>query len=437
MNRGMGILSVDLGSEKLERLISANRLEEGMPLVRPAYGEGSIADIPGYVKGSLGISPRRNLPDMMKSSMEEVDHMVFFLLDGFGHSTIKYLLENYGAGNTERFLKESDYTPVTSVFPSTTSTATVTYQTDLHPIEHGIIGYISYLSELGTMGNMITLDPLGMPGRSLLDGGWSVPSIDESGTIYHELESNRISAHLYLPNAIKNSGMTRITGRGSILNPYFTLSQMMTKLRRNLENTGRKTFHYCYISSVDTLSHKVGPYTEDTAMNVESIFHLINEQFINRARPEGRMGIAISADHGHTVIPHQNVSDVRDDVALSGMLRTPVGGDFRAPILRIIEGKADQAMEHLEHAYGEDYLIKTGRDVIAGGIYGKGTVSPENSDRFGDIVMFPKGNAGMFDSALGALDPRMRGFDMIGMHGGLSQEEMIVPFMTRYMNSKK
>ncbi len=433
----METLSFDLDRDSLQRIISGYRLEEQPSLIRPAFGKGSIAEIPGYLKSSLGLNPKRPIPDIIGGSREDVDHMVFFLLDGFGHSTLQYLLEKYNAHNTGSFLEQSHYAPLTSVFPSTTSTATVTYQTDLHPVEHGIIGYISYLSELGTMGNMITLDPLGMPGRSFLDGGWSVPVIDENGTIYHEFNANRIDPHLYLPNAIKNSGMTRITGKGSILNPYYTVSQLMTKLRRNIENARRKSFHYCYISSVDTLSHKVGPYTEDTAMDIESIFHHINEQFINKVIPEGKVGITVSADHGHTVIPHENAVDSRNDELLSGMLRAPVSGDFRAPILRVREGMMEQALEHLERNYGNDFIIKTGKETLNRGIYGSGTVSTENSDRFGDIVMFPRRDVALYDSALGTLDFKLRSFDLIGMHGGLSVEEMIVPFLTRTLNSKK
>lgn len=430
-------LQDDLGRDALDSIISSYRLKEDPSLIGPAFGRGSIAEIPGYLKSSLGISPKRALPGIMNSTLEDVDHMVFFLLDGFGHSTLQYLLENYGASNTRSFLGESSYKPLTSVFPSTTSTATFTYQTDLHPIEHGIIGYISYLSELGIMGNMITLDPLGRPGHSFLDGGWSVPAIDEAGTIYHEFQSNRMDAHLYLPYAIRNSGMTRITGRGSTLNPYVTESQMITKLRRNIENSTRKSFHYCYISNIDTISHKVGPYTEDTAMEIESIFNHINEQFIDKVESDGRIGIAVSADHGHTVITNDNLKDSRDDEILSGMLRTPVAGDIRAPLLRVREGMADLAMEHLERNYGKDYIIKTGREALSQGFYGDGIMAPENSDRFGDIVMFPKKGVGLFDSALGTLDSRLRGFDMIGIHGGLSEEEMIVPFLTRTINRKK
>lgn len=433
----MGRLFSNAKADWLVDAISKYRFDKDHSMIKPAFGKGSISDMPGFFKRSLGLKLKRSLPGVMNDIGQEVDHMVFFLLDGFGHSTVEYLLENHRTDNLGKFLEHSDYTPVTSVFPSTTSTSTMTYQTDLHPVEHGIIGYISYLSELGTMCNMITLTPIGQPGHSLLDNGWNIPAVEENGTIYEEFNSSAVDPYLYLPGEIRNSGMTRISGKGGKLNAYVSVSQMLTRLRKNIGDSVRKSFHFCYIPNVDTISHKVGPYTEDTAMEIESIFHLINEQFADLVAPDGNLGIAVSADHGHTVLPRENVSDVRKDRILSGMLRTPVGGDFRAPVLRIKNGLAEQALDQLEKYYGENYLIKSGKDAIREGFYGMGTVTPGNSDRFGDFVLFPKKSVGLMDTALGQLDPKLYDFNMVGMHGGLSEEEMIVPFITRYISSKK
>lgn len=434
---GMKKLFINSKEDWLEDVIAQYRLDEDPSMIRPAFGRGSIADIPGYLKSRLGLTPRRPLSQFMKESAGEVDHMVFFLLDGFGHSTIEHLIANYNGNNLEKFLEDSDYLPVTSVFPSTTSTATVSYQTDLHPLEHGIIGYTSYLSEIGTMCNMITLTPLGKPEHSLLDHGWSVPAIDKSGTIYQEFVKNTIEPHLYLPSPIKGSGMTRITGQGSIVNPYSSLSHMFTMLRRNIEKSVRSSFHFCYISNVDTMSHKVGPYTEETAMEIETIFHHLNEEFIGKVVPDGSLGVAISADHGHIALPPENIYDIRLDKRLSQMLRTPVSGDLRAPVLRIKESRTEEAVEHLQLNYGENYIIKKGKDAISEGLYGIASQSQENSDRFGDVLLFPRKNVGIMDSALGVLDPKLNHFDMIGMHGGLSKEEMIVPFISRTIRDKK
>lgn len=420
-----------------EEIISKYGIEKHNGLVKPAFGRGSIADIPALLKQNLGLSPRHPLPEIMESAREDVDHMVFFLLDGFGHSTVEYSLGSYKMPNMRHFLDRCDYVPVTSVFPSTTSTATVTYQTDLSPIEHGIIGYNAYISELGSVCNMISLTPVGRSDYSLLDHGWKVPAIEASGTIYEEFGRDMVDPHLYLPGAIKGSGMTRITGKGAQVNGYVSVSHMLTALRKNIEKSVRKSFHFCYIPNIDTISHKVGPYTEETAMEIDSLFQLIIDQFIENVRPDGDLGIAISADHGHTVLPSENVADVRDDHRLASMLRAPVAGDFRAPILRVKPEQLDRAVEHLEEFYGNHYLVEKGAEMVNRGYFGYGNREPLHSDRFGDIILVPLDSTGLKDSSLGVLDEKLNRFDLIGMHGGMSREEMIVPLISRTIYSKK
>lgn len=418
-------------------IISRYAITDYEGLIKPAFGTGSIADIPGILKQNLGLTPRRPVPELLRGAARDVDHMIFFLMDGFGHSTLEYTLGDYKATNLRKFLEYSDYTPVTSVFPSTTSTATVTYQTDLSPLEHGIIGYNAYISELGSVCNMITLTPVGRNDYSLLDHGWKVPAIEHNGTIYEEFGRNSLESYHYLPSAIKGSGMTRITSSGATVNGYYSISQMLTSLRRDVERSKGKSFHLCYIPNVDTISHKIGPYTEETALEIESIFHLINEQFLENVNPSGTLGVGISADHGHTVIRTEDIFDVQEDRKLVSMMRAPVAGDFRAPIMRIKPGYIEQAMEHLEQNYGTRYIIRSGSDMISDGFYGEGELDWPLLDRFGDIVLIPKEKVGIRDSSLGILDRKLDTFDLIGMHGGLSPEEMIVPFIFKTMNGRR
>lgn len=420
----------------LEDAISEFAVPEHRDLIRPGFGRGSIADIPNLLKRNLGISTGQGVPDAMRGAEEDVDHMVFFLLDGFGHSTVEKSLASFEMHNLRSYLDYSDYVPITSVFPSTTSTATVTYQTGLQPMEHGIIGYNSYLAELGSVCNMITLTPLGRPDYSLLDHGWSVPAIRDSGTIYEQLKRNYVEPFLYLPNAIRGSGMTNITGTGANFNGYFSVSHMLTTLRRNIENSVRKSFHFCYISSVDTISHKIGPYTEETSLEVDSIFQLINGQFLENLRADGRVGIAISADHGHTVVPQSRILDIRDDPVLSSMMRAPVTGDVRAPVLRLRAGLTDRAVKHLEHAYGDLFLVRRKEELVRDSYFGTRIDSFSDTDRLGDIILIPTGDYGMKDSCLGMIDPKLNRIDMTGMHGGLSREEMIVPLIYRTIEGK-
>ncbi len=415
----------------MEEIIDGFRIKGHENLIRPAFGSGSIADIPNLLKTNLGIATGKPVPDLLKGSSAKVDHMVFLLLDGFGHSTVEYALNNYRVPNLRKFLENCDYTPITSVFPSTTSTSTMTYHTDLHPVEHGVIGYNAYLSEMGAICNMIRLTPLGRNDYSILDHGWSIKAVEDRGTIYKEFARNLVDPYMYLPNGIKESGMTRITGKGAEIMGYVSVSQMITALRRNIEKSVRKSIHFCYIPTIDTISHEKGPFTEETAMEIDAIFQLLNDQFLDVLNRESEVGIAISSDHGHIVIPWEAIRDVQEDHYLTSLLRTPVLGEFRAPVLRIKPGRLEEAMQYLETEYGNDYLIKRSSELIDEGFFGFSENEIADSDRFGDIVLIPLKEVGLKDSSLGFLEPKLNHFKLVGMHGGLSCDEMIVPLIFR------
>lgn len=397
---------------------------------KPAFGRGSIHDLPNLFKKTLGMSSYDSIPNIMNDSSEEVEHLIFFLLDGFGHSTLKYAMDNFTMPNLRTFLRDSIYVPITSVFPSTTSTATVSIQTGLQPIEHGIVGYTSYISEVGAICNMISLAPLENKNLSLLDNEREIFSFSESNTIYSEMNLDGISSFLYLPNNIKNSGMTRITGRGATVHGYYSIPQMFTKLRKDIENSDGRSFHFCYVSSIDTISHNIGPYTEETAYDIDSIFYQMERQLIEDLRPEHNTKIIISADHGHIEIPNQNLFDATNDNLLRSYLSMPILGDFRAPILRIKNGKIGEAYEYIQNTYGRDYIVKLASEMLSEGYFGSSNKVNKNSDRFGDIILVPKKNVGISDSYLKMLDPKSDGSKLVGMHGGLSFEEMIVPFIS-------
>ena len=90
-------------------------------LYRPAFGRGSIADIPGALLESLGIDGGKGSPESFRHISEPADHTVFILIDGLGHSTLQYALNNLRLRNLKAFRDESVYVPATSIFPSTTS----------------------------------------------------------------------------------------------------------------------------------------------------------------------------------------------------------------------------------------------------------------------------------------------------------------------------
>ncbi|MCL4447606.1 MAG: alkaline phosphatase family protein [Candidatus Thermoplasmatota archaeon] len=182
---------------------------EEFNLVRPAFGKGSIADLSSLYMRALQAKKVENVPTLMKEAIDEVDHLVFFLIDGMGHATLKNALKNYRVPALSSYLSKSIYIPITSVFPSTTSTATVSIQTGSEPVQHGIIGYTSYLRELGRIFNMISLAPLGSKDTLMPGAVYDDEDLVRLGTIYSHLKEPSVSSNLYIPNKIIDSGQCR------------------------------------------------------------------------------------------------------------------------------------------------------------------------------------------------------------------------------------
>ena len=398
-------------------------------LYRPAFGRGSIADIPGALLESLGIDGGKRSPELLRHISEPADHSVFILIDGFGHSTLQYAVNNYRVCNLKAFTEESMYVPATSIFPSTTSTATVTLHTGMDPEEHGIIGYIQYLKEVGSVCNMISLSPLGLRNRSLVDSSKIFSHIYRHGTIHEKISGEGVDSFLYMPYNIRNSGLTRITGRGSVLRPYHSLSHMFTDLKNDILSTGRRSFHFCYISTVDTISHKIGPYTQETAEDMDSIFYFIRHVLGENVAGSGTT-VTISADHGHTVVNQDRVHDISRDRILGRMMISPATGDERAPFIRVRETQEGDFLAHIEKRYPGHTAVSS-RQLMDEGFFGRTSSTGLDSDLFSDFTIIPTQNSGIIDTSLSALDPEWSNIDMIGMHGGLSLEEMIVPVITK------
>ena len=71
------------------------------------------------------------------------------------------------------------------------------------------------------------------------------------------------------------------------------------------------------------------------------------------------------------------------------------------------------------------------QDLARNGFFGNSRNNVDHVDSLGDLVLIMKNSSSVFDYSLKILDPYNDGESMIGMHGGLSQEEMIVPFISR------
>ncbi len=407
--------------------------ELGRSLVKPAYDGRSIANIPDTAAKLLGAHFTRPLLHEKISDFKDAKNVVLLLLDGLGSKLIESARANYGLPSLDMIQEHSVSFDITSVFPSTTASAMASIHTGLTPQEHGVIGYTMYLRELGLIGQMLRFTPA-LGGRSLFDSGLDRQNFLGGPTIHERLGSEGIESIVYSPRYLIDSGLSQVTYRGAFVEPQNSVADMIVRLRKNLENGVGKSFHIAYHPSPDTLSHAHGPYSEEYAVELESIFRIVHSELFRKLDNEiaENTVLIISGDHGAVHVKSEDIVDLSNHPALLNMLKLPPTGDSRATILHIKEGEEDHPTKYFEQNFNNLFEVKSSKELLDQGYFGMGTIREETKDRVGNVVAIPK-SYNAIDYSI--LDPNHG--SVPGRHGGASEEEMKVPCIISRLGSSK
>jgi hypothetical protein len=95
-------------------------------------------------------------------------------------------------------------------------------------------------------------------------------------------------------------------------------------------------------------------------------------------------------------------------------------GENRLPYLFLKTGHAEAVRDYVEGTWPGQFHLISSKSVIESGLFGPGEVYAPVYERAGDLVVFPQGDAYWWFAN--------RDNPLIGRHGGLSRDEMLVPF---------
>jgi hypothetical protein len=411
-----------------EELIEKYREESKINgLLTPNYEGYGIANLPDTFAKILGLPNSRAMKiDSVYETTESCENVIFLLLDGLGYNLILKAEERFSPLDALQNVKDSSlFLPITSVFPSTTSAATTTLHTGLTPKEHGILGYTMYLREIGAIAQMLRFTPIF--GRdSLFSIGLDPISFIGSRTLHERFKENGVNSSLYISSWIVDSGLSKISNRGADVFPHLSAADMFVQLRQNLSR-GKNGFHFAYYASPDTIAHAKGPFTENYASEINSVFHSLLADVISRVDQKiaKKTALIISADHGLVTVNPNELVDYAKLPDLQRMLKVPPTGDSRAIFLHTKEGQESTVKEYFQQRL--DMEAFDSRLLLDQGLFGVGKSNDAVFDRIGNVTAVPKKETIALDnSAIGA-----RGEPYPGRHGGLSENEMIVPLMVR------
>jgi hypothetical protein len=283
-----------------------------------------------------------------------------------------------------------------------------------------------WLKEYGVVANTILQSPASYQGDlgSLERAGFDPEKFLPFATLGSHLKGSGVPSYVLQHASILNSGLSRMFFKHASLLRFFTAADLWVNLRDLLENHPReRLFAYVYWHEIDTLSHFYGPDDERPAAEFASFSRAFEHLFLNHLSPAARQDtlLLLTSDHGaiHTPIdPHYELAN---HPQLARCLHIQPTGESRLAYLYIRPGQAEAVREYLEQAWPGQFVIVETAAAVQAGLFGTGQSHTSLLDRLGDTVVIPRRNAYIWWA-----NKENR---MLGRHGGLHREEMLIPLL--------
>ena len=404
-----------------ERLVEDREADD---YLSPDYGGYCFASVPGTLDAVLGadVPGDRTLPDgALDGTAADVDNVAVVLLDGYGldawhrdHAEVPLL---------SAFSEHGAVTPLTSIYPSETAAALLTWHSGQYPVEHGRIGWDVYYEELGGVVQPLPFTtPEGEPADEVYPGT-TRESLDDATSRYGRLLEAGVGVTLSVPASHVDDPDT--PDDEPDLAPYDAPDEMAASLREAVEEGDGRTHAYGYLPQVDAAAHLAGTESDRYREALTATTEALRRELVEAMDP----GVAedtllvLTADHGH--LDTGENADLRDgfDVVWDNLRSDPDGdpippvGSPRNVHLFLQDGTVGTVREALEARL--DCVTVTREAAIDRGLFGPVDPGPSFRRRCGDLVVVGR------DRGICWTDD---GLAHVGMHGGLSRAEMLVPF---------
>lgn len=378
----------------------------------PDYRGGSIVNLMaslqegqgggGHACAALNLLPAERI--------RRYGRILLWVIDGLGYH---YLRANPEAIHLNAALQGC----MTSVYPPTTASAITTYLTGEAPQQHGLTGWFTYFRELGSVMTVLT-------GKARYGGvGYRASGIDAAALLGHTPFADRLirDACTILPADIAYSDFSLAhLGRARLLS-YRNLDEMLDETVKVLQAQGDK-YVYLYWPELDSTGHHAGIWSEAARrhlLQLDRAFGLLME----RIRGTDTL-VIVSADHGQIDTTPEQTVDLDDHPELADMLLLPLCGEPRSAFCYLRPGCEDAFDDYVNSELSDKVEVYHSAQLIEENWFGPGTPHPRLSQRIGDRLLLARSNAIIKDWV--AQEKRFR---MIGVHGGLSEDELMVPLI--------
>lgn len=274
--------------------------------------------------------------------------VVFMLFDGMG----TYPLEKNLSEND--FVRKNVKAVITSTFPSTTTNATTSLNTNRLPLEHGWFGWIGRFENIGK-NVVLFLHKDAISSETVSDGDYPIAPCDDYW-FNHAVTDYEIST--VMPSFCK--GCTKYPENRIVAR---SVRECFDGVKKVLAKSGRQ-FVYAYCPYPDETMHDYGVTSAETKKVIEEI----SAGLENLKNTCDDALFIVTADHGQTDV--EGFVEFYKDKELNDMLLCPPYLEARAPAFKVKRGFKAKFYKLFTERYGDDFKLFRSSDLIKKGYFG-------------------------------------------------------------------
>jgi len=180
---------------------------------------------------------------------------------------------------------------------------------------------------------------------------------------------------------------------------------------------------WVYYGGVDGLSHRHGPDSEQAEVAFAAFAQAMVNECLDQlpAMVARETVLLLLSDHGQVATPMNAHMELRNHPDFLRLLHMHPTGENRLAYLYPKPQRAGDIRAYLNQAWPEAFTPLQAPSALEQGLFGPGEPAAVAADRLGEMILISHGEAYLWWA--------QKENPLLGRHGGLSPDEMLVPLL--------